>query len=110
MGVDGLRVVAASSFESFRPNPVNTYALLEVSYDHRHSVSGPSIPPDSCGGADAPLCYVVSRVALFTASGSVLGLPVNNPCITWQHEPDCWCGFCDPALSTTWGKLKALYR
>jgi hypothetical protein len=108
-GLDRSTFRLTSTFDPVQPNPVNSYALAQFLFDHSRSVVG-SGSAGSCGGAEVGMCFTTMGPTLTGPGGNVPLYISQFSSISWQIDPIPWCGYCDPAQITTWGRVKSLYR
>lgn len=93
---------------------VGRLTLWQLLFDHSFSSVGPS-PADgsTCGGAEQCETFLVSSAILLATTGQPenfagcdVPLPGTSPAATWNGGSNCPVG----TQSTTWGKMKGLYR
>lgn len=106
---DRLIVRLTSSFDAVQPNPVNTYTLAQFLFDHGHSVAGPS-SAGSCGGAEVGMCFTTYGATLTGPTGNLDLFISPYSSVSWNIDPNPWCGYCDPTLPSTWGRVKSLFH
>jgi hypothetical protein len=95
----------ANTYNEFDPDPAVRYVLWIVTFDHQYSVTGPTDPGVSCGDVLAGLYFDFSTDVL-TMAGPYQHCQhqPGDHIVTWNGGPPT------PALNTTLGKVKALYR
>lgn len=114
-----LRLHLISAHDAFTPAAGVTYTLWHLVFDHRYSAAAEDdSDPATCDGAGRALCVYIDPtsdpVTLFSylitrryPYDFIYYYPDGNQ-VTWNHETGCPGAV--PALPTTWGRLKTLYR
>lgn len=93
------------------PDPAVRYTLAVIGFDHRRSVTGPTIPGVACGGAERPQCFALEEVRLLDHGISPIPVSVENGFLRWQDPNNATnCPPATPSRAATWGRIKALYR
>jgi hypothetical protein len=91
--------------------PSLRYTVMQVEFDLRNAAAGPQ-PEPFCGGADIPLCLHIVRAG-YAYKGGHDELPwvLENDYVTWQDPANTLgCPGATQRASSTWGRLKGLYR
>jgi hypothetical protein len=93
-------------------DPLKTYRLASMTFDHARSMSGLTASPDSCGRADEPLCFYLFQADWIDVQGQSGSWLHTTSSVTWNgNESHYSCPvLCDPALPSTWGGIKVRYR
>ena len=108
-GIGTIRITCM--YETFSPDPTKRYVLWQAAFDHSSSTPGQSIPDVSCGSIETPLEFAVTRAVLLTTDGLEVPIAMEMGLTRWQiSPPGVPSGMSTPALSGTWGYVKALYR
>jgi hypothetical protein len=103
---DQPRVHVKTTFGKVSPSPDSTYTVMSIAYDHTSSTAGPS-HDGLCGGVERSVCFQLQVATYQRPDGSTGSIPCCDA-IVWQAADGC--SFCDAALSSSWGKVKAIYR
>jgi hypothetical protein len=97
-------------------NPALRYFLARFLFDHTYSVNGPTTPGADCGGLEVPVCAHL-RVAKWNTVAPPGGVAQEVPWAIGQEyvtsrDPQnaSGCPGATPAVSKTWGSLKAQYK
>jgi len=116
----GAIIRVAVAYEGVSPFAGTRYTLWQLTFDHSHSVTGPTTPGVNCGGAELPV-YVVPHFAYllttretpasFSTTPGDANLQYYCPWYPPGGPPVVgWNDLRVPTLPTTWGRVKALYR
>lgn len=105
-----MRFEMLASFLPHDPDPAQRYTLGQFVFDMSAATAGPTVPSVSCGGAEEPACFSLTRSELTYEDGNPGGSPLLP-----EWEGVGWQGvigpcFCPQVESSTWGRVKALYR
>lgn len=102
--------ITAAAPPGFTPDPTARYALAVVDFDHSATTTGLVDPPGRCGGGDLPFCFGIESLSL---NGGLPGrdFVLEDDLLTWNlASTPGRCPFPVAARSSTWGRLKAIYR
>jgi len=92
------------------PEPEEPYVLYRVTFDHSESACGEVDPDLACGHLDRPAHIWISYTEFLRPDLSLAPFALRQEFAYWQEPgcpPDC------PAVqaqSSTWGRVKGLYR
>lgn len=91
--------------------PGTRYAIATISFDHSYSVTGEG---DSvhCGGYETPFCFSLegAEFQMSAPGGFVTVVPdYETYALGWQRT-GATCPNAVPARSSSWGRLKTMYR
>lgn len=103
----------AITYDTFNPVAATRYTIWQVAVNHAFSVAGPA-DVDHCGGAERCEFLTFTSAILLAATGQPenfagcdVPIPGTQPAATWQAgSGQCPVG----TQTTTWGKMKGLYR
>ena len=99
-------------YEPVEASPATQYTLAQLRFDHAWSTAGPTVPGESCGNADQPLC--IALVSYQSLDGDNVAHDVEsvggNRYLTWNDATATGGCPLTPAKATTWGQLKAAYH
>lgn len=93
--------------EVSNPNPATTYRAATIRFDHSASVAGAAGSPAACGGAEEGVCIWLIYTEFLHTDLSSAPFSINSYYLTWNSISGC------PQVqtrSTTWGRVKGLYR
>ena len=85
--------------------------MYQAIFNHAFSNSGPQDPALECGFAENPVCFHLVATEHLNPDLTISSYNVANDFVTWQ-DPDNGTG-CPGATqneSSTWGRVKGLYR
>lgn len=94
-------------------NCLTTPALM---FGLTYEVNGKAFPgPPDCPDPDAPLCFHLTRASITqgqtSTSAVALQQPIRQGWVTWQDPNNqLLCPGATPSETSTWGRLKGLYR
>lgn len=104
----------ANAYDTFNPLLAERYTVWQVTFDHAFSAPGDEDPSLFCRFAAQPLCFVllapVSEVLLVDGTKQAFD-GADNEWVSWQDPAnELGCPLPTQTNSTTWGKVKGLYR
>ena len=112
-----------TSYDSFTPAAGTRYTIFQMHFDHSRSAIGPTTPDHSvCGGIEYCEELLFDFAKVLTPDGQSISLPGCDPYTqycgnaSWNEgcSPDdvgpLLCGDFVRAQSSTWGRVKSLYR
>ena len=87
------------------------YTLWTASFDHAWSDFGQQDPLLACGFVENPLCFHTVFTEMLLEDGSKIPWVLENEFVTWQDPMnDLRCPFATQVESSSWGRVKGLYR
>jgi hypothetical protein len=92
-------------------DPAVRYFLASFVFDHSFSVVGPSDPGQTCGGLEVAVCAHLTRTSWLSPSGVETPWAYGQEYVT-ANDPNnsSGCPGATPAVSKTWGEVKAQYK
>jgi hypothetical protein len=91
-------------------DPATRYGLFTLTYDLTNA-AGPTGIPGTCGGADQPFCFLgFGQVVRPLTPPENLDVS-DSPVLSWQNSSGTIdCQMATPAVPSSWGRVKVLYR
>ena len=98
-----------NAYDTADPAAATRYTLVQGTFDHLFSDSGPQDPAVACGNADAPMCFLLFYTEFLNPDLTSNEFGIENDWVTWNGNTSPGC----PGVqneATTWGRVKGLYR
>jgi len=101
----------SNTYDLFVPDPGLRYTLWQARFDHAYSDFGPQDPLLACGFVENPLCFHTVFSELLLEDGSKIPWVLENDFVTWQDPNNgTRCPFATQVESSSWGRVKGMYR
>jgi hypothetical protein len=103
----------SNTYDAFTPLLASRYTVWQATFDHAFSATGMQDPAVACGFAENPLCFWIdpTKWELLLVGGTKEGFDApDNDWVTWQDAGNTLNCPVVQAQSSTWGKVKGLYR
>lgn len=93
------------------PDPLARTTVFQTRFDHAFSDVGPQDPLLACGNADQAVCFALIYTEFLRPDLTSDTFTVENDYVTWQDPANTTqCPGPTQNESTTWGRVKGLYR
>lgn len=114
-GVDGPGTATLDVLNAYNsvtaPDPATRYTLAQALFNHTFSEAGPQNPAVACGNADQPLCFALTYTEYLNPDLSSDVFGIENDYVTWNDPANTTgCPSGTQNETTTWGRVKGLYR
>ena len=92
-------------------NPATRYHMVRMILDHTYSTVAPTVPGETCGGFNEPMCFYLYKAEWVDMSGAERTYQVNSEYLAMNDPYQAACfSTAVPAKPATWGAIKNTYR
>lgn len=94
------------------PDPAVRTTVFQAKFDHIFSDFGPHDPLVACGRAELPICFALVYTEFLNPDLTVIPFDaIESDYVTWQDPANSTnCPGATQNETTTWGRVKGLYR
>jgi hypothetical protein len=101
----------SNTYDMVAQNAAVRYTLWTAKFNHLFSDFGPQDPLLACGFVENPLCFHTVFTELLLEDGSKIPWVLEDEFVTWQDpNNDTRCPFATQVESSSWGRVKGMYR